>query len=237
MFSKKLHIILAILCAGSLITVFAASNAIAGPFDSMKNLASAGSSGGGGSVSRATLDKLYKLVTGAESLLDKSVNIAFSMVANKEEIEKFTQRQKEIEKIQDPKERDAAMNKFREDQNAIVTKATEKAETAKKIESLDGKQKKLFGDSVFNVVLAALMDKEAVETSKSLSTALKSNPTAAASFSNDVPRVTNIAASLPEQAKKATDLGSALTKLAKTAKVEVAMPASAAAAPKSVDNF
>lgn len=236
MFSKKLHIILAILCAGSLITVFAASNAIAGPFDSMKNLASAGSSGGG-SVSRATLDKLYKLVTGAESLLDKSVNIAFSMVANKEEIEKFTQRQKEIEKIQDPKERDAAMNKFREDQNAIVTKATEKAETAKKIESLDGKQKKLFGDSVFNVVLAALMDKEAVETSKSLSTALKSNPTAAASFSNDVPRVTNIAASLPEQAKKATDLGSALTKLAKTAKVEVAMPASAAAAPKSVDNF
>jgi hypothetical protein len=237
MFSKKLHIILAILCAGSLITVFAASNAIAGPFDSMKNLASAGSSGGGGSVSRATLDKLYKLVTGAESLLDKSVNIAFSMVANKEEIEKFTQRQKEIEKIQDPKERDAAMNKFREDQNAIVTKATEKAETAKKIESLDGKQKKLFGDSVFNVVLAALMDKEAVETSKSLSTALKSNPTAAASFSNDVPRVTNIAASLPEQAKKATDLGSALTKLAKTAKVEVTMPASAAAAPKPVDNF
>lgn len=237
MFSKKLHIILAILCAGSLITVFAASNAVAGPFDSMKNLASAGSSGGGGSVSRATLDKLYKLVTGAEALLDKSVNIAFSMVANKEEIEKFTQRQKEIEKIQDPKERDAAMNKFREDQNAIVTKATEKADTAKKIESLDGKQKKLFGDSVFNVVLAALMDKEAVETSKSLSTALKSNPTAAASFSNDVPRVTNIAASLPEQAKKATDLGSALTKLAKTAKVEVAMPASAAAAPKTVDNF
>jgi hypothetical protein len=237
MFSKKLHIILAIICAGSLITVFAASNAVAGPFDSMKNLASAGSSGGGGSVSRATLDKLYKLVTGAEALLDKSVNIAFSMVANKEEIEKFTQRQKEIEKIQDPKERDAAMNKFREDQNAIVTKATEKADTAKKIESLDGKQKKLFGDSVFNVVLAALMDKEAVETSKSLSTALKSNPTAAASFSNDVPRVTNIAASLPEQAKKATDLGSALTKLAKTAKVEVAMPASAAAAPKPVDNF
>jgi hypothetical protein len=228
MFSKKLHIILAIICAGSLITVFAASNAVAGPFDSMKNLASAGSSGGGGSVSRATLDKLYKLVTGAEALLDKSVSIAFSMVANKEEIEKFTQRQKEIEKIQDPKERDAAMNKFREDQNAIVTKATEKADTAKKIESLDGKQKKLFGDSVFNVVLAALMDKEAVETSKSLSTALKSNPTAAASFSNDVPRVTNIAASLPEQAKKATDLGSALTKLAKTAKVEVALPSSAA---------
>ena len=182
MFSKKLHIIMAIICAGSLITVFASSNAVAGPFDSMKNLASAGSSGGG-SVSRASLDKLYKLVTGAEALLDKSVNIAFSMVANKEEIEKFTQRQKEIEKIQDPKERDAAMNKFREDQNAIVTKATEKAETAKKIESLDGKQKKLFGASVFNVVLAALMDKEAVETSKSLSTALKSNPTAAASFS------------------------------------------------------
>ena len=236
MFSKKLHIILAIICAGSLITVFAASNAAAGPFDSMKNLASAGSSGGG-SVSRASLDKLYNLVTGAEALLDKSVNIAFSMVANKEEIEKFNQRQKEIEKLQDPKERDAAMNKFREDQNAIVTKATEKAETAKKIESLDGKQKKLFGDSVFNVVLAALMDKEAVETSKSLSTALKSNPTAAASFSNDVPRVTNIAASLPEQAKKATDLGSALTKLAKTAKVEVAMPASSAAAPKAVDKF
>jgi len=235
MFSKKLHIVLAIICAGSLITAFAASNAVAGPFDSMKNLASAGSSGGSGSVSRESLDKLYKLVTGAEALLDKSVNIAFSMVANKEEIEKFTQRQKEIEKIQDPKERDAAMNKFREDQNAIVTKATEKAETAKKIESLDGKQKKLFGDSVFNVVLAALMDKEAVETSKSLSAALKSNPTAAASFSNDVPRVTNIASSLPEQAKKAMDLGSALTKLAKTAKVEVAVPASAATAPKAVD--
>jgi hypothetical protein len=237
MFSKKLHIILAIICAGSLITVFASSNAVAGPFDSMKNLASAGSSGGGGSVSRATLDKLYKLVSEAEALLDKSVNIAFSMVANKEETEKYTQRLKEIEKIQDPKEKEAAMKKVREDQSAIVTKAAEKEDTAKKIASLDGKQKKLFGASVSNVVLAGLMDKEAVETSKSLSTALKSNPTAAASFSNDVPRVTNIAASLPEQAKKATDLGSALTKLAKTAKVEVAMPASAAAAPKTVDNF
>lgn len=233
MFSKKLHIILAIICAGSFITVFAASNAVAGPFDSMKNLASAGS--GGGSVSRASLDKLYKLVAEAETLLDKSVNIALSMVANKEETEKITQRQKEIEKIQDPKEKEAAMKKVQEDKIAIVAKATEKAETAKKIESLDGTQKKLFGASVYNVVLAALKDKEAVETSKSLSTALKSNPTAAASFSNDVPRVTNIASSLPEQAKKATDLGSALTKLAKTAKVEVAVPASAADAPKDAN--
>ncbi len=234
MFSKKLHIILAIICAGSLITVFASSNAVAGPFDSMKNLASTGSSGGG-SVSRASLDKLYKLVAEAETLLDKSVNIALSMVANKEETEKITQRQKEIEKIQDPKEKEAAMKKVQEDKIAIVAKATEKAETAKKIESLDGTQKKLFGASVYNVVLAALKDKEAVETSKSLSTALKSNPTAAASFSNDVPRVTNIASSLPEQAKKATDLGSALTKLAKTAKVEVAVPASAADAPKDAN--
>lgn len=233
MFSKKLHIILAIICAGSFITVFAAGNAVAGPFDSMKNLASAGS--GGGSVSRASLDKLYKLVAEAETLLDKSVNIALSMVANKEETEKITQRQKEIEKIQDPKEKEAAMKKVQEDKIAIVAKATEKAETAKKIESLDGTQKKLFGASVYNVVLAALKDKEAVETSKSLSTALKSNPTAAASFSNDVPRVTNIASSLPEQAKKATDLGSALTKLAKTAKVEVAVPASAADAPKDAN--
>lgn len=230
MFSKKLHIILAIICAGSLITVFASSNALAGPFDSMKNLASTGSSGGG-SVSRATLDKLYKLVSEAEALLDKSVNIAFSMVANKEETEKYTQRLKEIEKIQDPKEKEAAMKKIEADKIAILAKATEKAETAKKIESLDGKQKKLFGASVSNVVLAGLKDKEAVETSKSLSTALKSNPTAATSFSADVPRVTNIASSLPEQAKKVTDLGSALTKLAKTAKVEVALPASAASEP------
>lgn len=230
MFSKKLHIILAIICAGSLITVFASSNAVAGPFDSMKNLASAGSSGGG-SVSRATLDKLYKLVSEAEALLDKSVNIAFSMVANKEETEKYTQRLKEIEKIQDPKEKEAAMKKIEADKIAILAKATEKAETAKKIESLDGKQKKLFGASVSNVVLAGLKDKEAVETSKSLSAALKSNPTAATSFSADVPRVTNIASSLPEQAKKVTDLGSALTKLAKTAKVEVALPSSAASEP------
>jgi len=235
MFSKKLHIILAIICAGSLITAFAASNAVAGPFDSMKNLASAGSSGGGGSVSRASLDKLYALVSEAEALLDKSVNIALSMVANKDEAEKIAARQKEVEKIQDPKEKEAAMKKVQEDKIAIVAKATEKADTAKKIESLDGKQKKLFGASVYNVVLAGLKDKEAVETSKSLSAALKSNPTAAASFSNDVPRVTNIASSLPEQAKKATDLGSALTKLAKTAKVEVAVPASAADAPKDAN--
>jgi hypothetical protein len=154
------------------------------------------------------------------------------MVANKEEAEKYNQRLKEIEKIQDPKEKESAMNKFAEDRIAIVTKATEKAETAKKIESLDGTQKKLFGASVYNVVLAALKDKEAVESSKNLSTSLKSNPTAAASFSADVPRVSSIASSLPEQAKKAADLGSALTKLAKTAKVEVAMPASAAADPR-----
>jgi len=181
---------------------------------------------GGSSVSKNDLDQLYFLVSGADKLLQKSLNTVLKMVANKDEIQEMERRLKEIENIKDPKEKESAMDKYVKDAESIIARAMEREETSRKIEALDAEQKKLFANAIFNIFLAGLMDREAVEKGQKLSQAIQSNPTYAVNFVNDIDRIKNIITTLPPQANKIFKLGNNLVKLAQANKIEPAIPKS-----------
>ena len=128
----------------SLVTLFftfAATSAFAGPFDKLKSVIP-GAAGGIG-VSRVDIDGLYALVFQAEVLLKRSVDAAFGMVARKDKIEEFEMRQKKIDTIQEPKEKEAETKKFYQDKTAETQKACENDQTAQNVASLSADQKKL----------------------------------------------------------------------------------------------
>ncbi len=214
-----------------------ANLASGGMFDSIKAAVPGGGSQGssGASVSRGDIDALYKTVSVAEMLLQKSIDIAFNMLANKDEIDKMEQRQKEIENIKDPKEKEAEMKKIEEDKMVAVEKSIDQQETADKVQKLDEKNKQLLVKAIYNIFLAGLRDTSAVNQAKDLSQKIKSNPKASVSFANDLPKVGGIISTLPSQAQKVCTLGSNLSKLAQDNKIECTLPKTAAEQPKEVE--
>ena len=226
-----------------LLTIYVSPSFAFGPLDSLKNAVS----GKGGSaqptqpgpgVSRTVIDALYKRVSDAEVLLYRSVDAAWRMVANKDDIDRMEMWQKEIKGMPDPKEQEAAMNKMREEKKATALKACECADTDEKMATLSDEQKKLLLNSTYNLALAGLMDTESVMVSARIAQGLKSNPIVAVTFVADVPKVAKIVTTIPTQLKMTIDLGSALRKVAKKAGVEVTVPKDADSKPmEATDNI
>jgi hypothetical protein len=205
---------------------------LGGPFDMIKTK---GGDKAGGSVSRGDIDNIYRLVTEADGLLLKSLKFASRMLLNKEENDEFESKQKAAESKSDPKEREAEQRQVIADQTRRLQEELEKQETAQKTESLSSEQKVLFGKAIYNVILAGLKDKDAVDQSQKLLQKIQGNPMAATSFLSDIPKIKDIVTTLPAQVVKTVSLGSNLTKLAQKSKIEVTIPKSASEAPEEVD--
>jgi hypothetical protein len=82
-----------------------------------------------------------------------------------------------------------------------------------------------------------LKDKAVVELANGIVSKVQANPSAAMSFSSEIARTKDVAANLPPQASKIAQIGDNLFKLAKTSKIEVAVPKTSTDAPKEVNNF
>jgi hypothetical protein len=207
-----------------LLVVFLSSPASAGMLDSVKS--PLGGSKGGSSVSRNDLDGLYTLCCDADNLLQKSVDVTFKMLANKDELQKMELRMKEANNIKDPKEREAAINKIEQDKMALVQKSLDEQETSQKMQNLNAEQKKLLANAIYNILLASLKDKDAAEKATQMSQKIKSNPAASTSYAADLPKLKDIVTGVPPQADKAVTLGTNLSKVARANKIEVAVPKS-----------
>jgi len=192
------------------------------PFDKVMPKAS----GGGSTVSRNELDNLYILVSEADNLLQKSLVTVLKMVANKDEIEEIARRLKEIENIKEPKEYRSAMDTVVSDAQSVIERAMEKQKTQEKIQALDAQQKQLLGNTIFNIFLAGLKDKAAVEKAQQLSQAIQSNPASGASLAADLDKIRTIITTLPPQIDKTFKIGNNLAKLAQANKIEAAIPKS-----------
>ncbi len=236
-FSSSIAVILLTLCASPSFAF--------GPLDSLKNAVSGKGETNAAQpaqptqpepgVSRPVIDALYKRVSEAEALLYRSVDAAWRMVSNKEDIDRMEMRQKEIDGMQDPKEQEAAMNKMREEKEATAIKACDCADTDERMASLSDEQKKLLLNSTYNLALAGLMDTQSVMMSAKIAQGLKSNPIIAVTFAGDVPKIAKIALTVPTQLKMTFDLGGALRKVAKKAGVEVTVPKSINDKPMETD--
>lgn len=221
-----------VLCA-----VFAVGQACAGFMDSIKSAAPAvgGGSSAASGLAKQDFDGLFTLAGEADGLLGKSVNNLVQMVCNKDVADELNRKMKAAEETKDPKEREAAINKVKEEQTAALLAASEKQETASKLTQLNGEQKKLAGNSIYNFILAGLKDKSVVEMANGIVSKVQANPTSALSYKDEVSRTKDLAANLPPQVSKIAQIGDNLIKLAKTSKVELAVPKSASEAPKSAE--
>ena len=215
----------------SLLVLLASSPLFGGMLDNVKSPLGK-SKDTSSSVSRNDLDGLYALCCDADNLLKKSVDVTFKMLANKDELQKMELRIKEANNIKDPKEREAAMDKIEQDKRAFVEKSLDEQETSQKIQSLNAEQRKLLGNAIYNIFLASLKDKDAVEKAKQLTQKIQSNPAASTSYAGDLPKLKDIVTGVPPQADKAVTLGTNLSKVARENKIEVAVPKSASEKPK-----
>ena len=200
-----------------LFVVLGCSTAFAGMLDKVKSPLGSSkedSKSASSSVSRSDLDSLYTAVSDADNLLQKSVRITFKMLANREDLKIMELRRKEADNIKDPKEKEAEINKLHQDEMASVQKSLDQKETSQKVQSLDAEQKQLFGKAIYNIFLAGLRDKDAVEKAGQISQKIQSNPVASTSYAGDLPKLKDIVTKVPPQADKAISLGTGLSKLA-----------------------
>jgi len=230
-FTGKVKLGLALI---SLVVLLASSPLFGGMLDNVKSPLGK-SKDTGSNVSRNDLDGLYALCCDADNLLQKSVDLTFNMLANKDELQKMELRMREANNIKDPKEKEAAINKIEQDKAALVQKYLDEQQISQKMQSLNAEQRKLLGNAIYNILLASLKDKDAVEKAQQLTQKIQANPAASTSYAGDLPKLKDIVTGVPPQADKAVTLGTNLTKVARANKIEVAVPKSSSDPKKEVD--
>lgn len=208
----------------------------AGPFDKLKSLAPAvtGSQGSGDSLSGQDFEAINTLFAEADGLLQSSVTNLVEMVCNKDVAAELNRKMQAAQEIKDPKEREAAISQVKEDQTAALLAASENQETVGKLSQLSAEQKKLAKASLYNFALAGLKDKAVVDLANGVASKVQGNPSAAISYSKDIARTKDIAATLPSQVTKIVQISDNMIKLAKTSQIEVAVPETSTAPAKEV---
>lgn len=208
------------------VTVVISGQAQAGFMDKVKSIAPAEASapGTGNAISGQDFEVINKLFTEADGLLHNALTNLIEMVCNKDVAAELRRQMQAAQEIKDPKEREAAISKVKEDQTSALLAASENQETEGKLSQLSKEQKKLASDSLYNFVLAGLKDKAVVELANGVASKVKANPSAAISFSKDISRTKDIAATLPSQITKIVQISDNMFKLAKTGQIKVVVP-------------
>lgn len=198
----------------------------AGFMDKLKSVTSVGASSvtEGGGLSGQDFEVINSLFKEADGLLQNSLANLVEMVCNKEVTAELKRQMQAAQEIKDPKEREAAISKVKEDQAAALLAASENQETAGKLSELSGEQKKLASDSLYNLVLAGLKDKTVIELSNGVASKVQANPSGAISYSKEIARMKDIASTLPSQISKLFQISDNMIKLAGTGKIEVVVP-------------
>jgi hypothetical protein len=157
------------------------------------------------------------------------------MVCNKDVAAELKRQMQAAQEIKDPKEREAAISKVKENQKAELLAASENQETVGKLSQLSGEQKKLASASLYNFALAGLKDKTVIELANGVISKVQANPSAAMSYSKDISRTKDIATTLPSQVTKIVQISDNMIKLARTGQIEIVVPKTSTDPAKEVD--
>lgn len=125
------------------------------------------------------IDTFLKTAETADGLVRKSGEVLFQAVATKDELAAHEANVKAANVVADPKEKEAALKKAAEDQQATLAKVdfNERAKVAST--NLDAQRKKQVGSAIWNFTLGMLKNKELLEQGKGVVSAASSNPMAA----------------------------------------------------------
>jgi hypothetical protein len=188
--------------------------------------------GNSGSASSGNVEKdiesFLKTADEAHALTNKSVKVLGDALLTKEDMQKNEADLEAANKLQDVKEREAAIAKAEEDLQAKLAKVNY-AEKSKEMAKLNDKKKNAqVGASMYNFVLGLLKDKELIGKSSGLISSASSNPMMATKLI----KVKDAAASISGQIGNMGKIASGLQQLSSTIK-SMPMPTTDSAKPVS----
>ena len=191
--------------------------------------------GGGasaGTVSAGDIDLFIKTAQDANAMIATASRHIFRAVETKDEIAKQEAALATANSIADPAEKQAALNKIRDDEATSVQKALASNDIQEKLKGMSKDQLKSFGNAAFMYMLGVLKDKQLADGSQALVSGVAANPTL-------LPRLAalkDVATSVSAQAVSTAKIGEGLVKLASAGKI-AALPASASEKAKPVDSL
>ena len=188
----------------------------------------------GGGVTKTDIDSYFNLSKKADDLQNGSINSLAKMLLNKESSAEIDRKMAAAKAIQDPKEREATMNKISADTQATIVKAANDKVAQQNLKNLSDDQKKQASGAISNLFLSALGNKSAVDVATGIVKKAQASPTSALSYANEMPKIKDGVAALPGKIEKTYTLANQLLKLAKNNKIEVTIPQSASDKPQEV---
>lgn len=195
----------------------------------LSSLASAipGVGGGAGTtVSAGDIDMFIQTAKQADQLITQSTTFMASSVETEDEISQRKADRDAANKIADPKERQAKVEKIQDDERTQLQKAMSSADINNKIASMNAKQRKDFEAAAINFTIGALKDKQLASSSSSLVSGVTANPTLIARL----PDLKDVVSSVTSQANNSASIAMSLAKLATSGKIK-ALPTSADSKP------
>jgi hypothetical protein len=169
--------------------------------------------GGGasaGTISAGDIDVFVKTAQDADAMIATASRHIFRAVETKEEIAKQESALATANGIADPAEKQAALNKIRDDEATAVQKALASNDIQEKLQGMNKDQLKSFGNAAFTYMLGVLKDKQLADGSRALVTGVAANPVL-------LPRLAalkDVATSVSAQAASTAKIGEGLVKLA-----------------------
>jgi hypothetical protein len=196
----------------------------------------AGAAMGGGkassSVSASDIDAVLGKAKQAEQLLLASIGNISSAILSKEDVAKYETALAEANKISDPKERQAAINKIIDAQDTLIAKAADDKSVQEGLKKASADKKEALANAGFNFLLAGKKDGEALLGVNSTISSLTSNPSAAMHFGPQLASLKDLAVSLPTQGSSVVQIGGKLYDLMKAGGIQGTLPQSGNDAPK-----
>ncbi|WP_368621856.1 hypothetical protein [Paraburkholderia sp. BR13444] len=228
---KKYSVLLGALLTSALITQAPQAQAFG-----IGNLTAAipgvGGGASAGTVSAGDIDLFIKTAQDADAMIATASRHIFRAVETREDIVKQEEALATANSIADPAEKQAALNKIRDDEATAVQKALASNDIQEKLKGMSKDQLKSFGNAAFTYMLGVLKDKQLADGSQALVSGVAKNPTL-------LPRLAalkDVAASVSAQAVSTAKIGEGLVKLASAGKI-AALPTSASEKAKPVDSL
>ena len=200
----------------------------AAQFSALKAMKAAGSpSSGGGDI-----DTFLATTQRSEELTRVSAISLLQAISSRDEAERLRATLAAAEAQSDPKEREAAIRKVSSDAAAQLAVVDYDAKSKELERTATTEQRKQIGISVFNLALAIMLDKAAVEQGHALTQSAMGNPMGMATQGAKLLRVKDAASSISGQMGNLGKISMGLPKLMSVAKL-TALPASTAELPKT----
>lgn len=180
--------------------------------------------GGGG----ADLDGFLKSADDAEVLMRKSSwNLAEALLA-KDKLDTLKEKREAIEKLTDPKEKEAKLREMDKDVNAELAKVDYAAKSKELESDADSKKKEKTASGVYNFSLGALKDAELLAQGQKLVTTPPSPANA-----TKLPRLKNFVSSVSAQMDSIGKVASGLKQLSSSVGLK-ALPTKASDKPREI---